>query len=103
MIDKEWDFERNSKNNIFPDKISFGSTTKVYWQHTVIKNQKEFKHVWKASPNSRTNKNSNCPYCANKKVMKGFNDLATEFPKLAKNGTIQKMINFHQSSPVDQM
>jgi DNA-directed RNA polymerase subunit RPC12/RpoP len=43
-------------------------------------------HIWLASPNSRTSKTnkSGCPYCGHQKVLVGENDLATSFPKLAK-------------------
>jgi hypothetical protein len=45
-------------------------------------------HSWKIAINDRTNVNrsgnpSSCPYCSNQKVLKGFNDLASKFPKVA--------------------
>jgi hypothetical protein len=40
-------------------------------------------HRWSTSPNARTNSKTNCPYCANKKVLPGFNDVGTTNPKLA--------------------
>ncbi len=46
------------------------------------------KHIWSESCNSRTNpnrsKNSGCPYCKNVKVLRGYNDLKTLNPTLAK-------------------
>ena len=39
-------------------------------------------HSWKTTPASRTN-GRGCPICANKKVLAGFNDLATTNPDLA--------------------
>lgn len=39
-------------------------------------------HEWRAMVKSRAN-GSGCPYCANKKVLPGFNDLATLEPKIA--------------------
>tara|TARA_Y100001968_G_scaffold277014_1_gene271611 strand:+ start:1927 stop:3621 length:1695 start_codon:yes stop_codon:yes gene_type:complete len=41
-------------------------------------------HKWQVNINTRTRQNSGCPYCANKKVLKGFNDLATTHPEIAK-------------------
>ena len=38
-------------------------------------------HVWEASVANRT-KGEGCPYCANKKVLAGFNDLATTHSQL---------------------
>jgi plastocyanin len=40
-------------------------------------------HKWSASPYSRTKSKNNCPICGNKKVLIGFNDLATTHPVLA--------------------
>ena len=40
-------------------------------------------HQYRTSPNARTNQGSGCPYCAGRKLLKGFNDLATHFPRLA--------------------
>lgn len=50
-------------------------------------------HEWQATIASR-NKGSGCPYCAGKKVLKGYNDLQTVNPTLAseqnygKNGNL---------------
>ena len=41
-------------------------------------------HKWKSSVNHRTERNQGCPYCSNKLLMKGFNDLATTHPDIAK-------------------
>lgn len=41
-------------------------------------------HNWRAAPNTRTNMKTNCPVCANKKVLSGTNDLATTDPDLAR-------------------
>ena len=40
-------------------------------------------HAYPASVGDRTAKHSGCPYCAGKKVLAGFNDLATTHPQLA--------------------
>ncbi len=39
-------------------------------------------HVWTAVGYSRIS-GSGCPYCSNKVVLEGFNDLATRFPRIA--------------------
>ena len=39
-------------------------------------------HEWKTSISQRVN-GTGCPYCANKKVLSGYNDLVTTNPKLA--------------------
>ena len=40
-------------------------------------------HIYSATVSSRTNKKSGCPYCANKKLLEGFNDLRSLAPGLA--------------------
>ena len=40
-------------------------------------------HTWDATPKSRTTEGSNCPYCANYLIWKGFNDLKSKFPEIA--------------------
>jgi uncharacterized Zn-finger protein len=43
----------------------------------------ELGHVWKTTPHSRGGGRAGCPYCGGKKVLAGFNDLATKFPAVA--------------------
>jgi len=40
-------------------------------------------HSWEASVYNRTNNESGWPYCANKQVLVGFNDLKSKFPDVA--------------------
>lgn len=40
-------------------------------------------HRWETTVLHRTSRNQGCPYCANRRVLAGFNDLATHFPQLA--------------------
>ena len=78
----------NDKNDLSPKQISFGSTKKVWWK--CLNN-----HSWLISPNNRTSQKSGCPYCSNKKVLEGYNDLAIINPKIAsewhptKNGDLK--------------
>ena len=84
----QWDQE---KNELLPTEVSYGYAKKVWWKHTVTDRfGKIWVHSWQASPNSRTNRSSGCPYCANKKVLPGFNDLQTAFPELAEKWDAQK-------------
>ena len=82
---KDWDYDKNG--DLTPDKITYGSTKKVWWKC-------DKGHEWFISPNNRTNQDSGCPYCTNKKVLVGYNDLVTVNPRLAsewhptKNGTL---------------
>lgn len=93
---KEWCMEherqdilaRWDKENIEePEKLSYGSEKKVSWIC-------EFGHRWEASPNKITSKKtSGCPYCANQKVWKGFNDLSTFRPEVAQEWNFEKNKN----------
>jgi hypothetical protein len=53
-----------------------GSNKKVWWLC-------EKGHEWEISVNARS-RGHNCPYCANQIVLKGYNDLETLNPRLAK-------------------
>ena len=76
----EWDYEKNERS---PEEISRGYDKKVWWMHRVPGRTGMFVHSWQASPNSRTNMHSGCPYCANKRVLPGYNDLQSSFPEIA--------------------
>ena len=83
---KEWDFE---KNVVDPRETTIASHDKVWWKC-------ELGHSYSSVVFSRTRENSaGCPYCAGRKVLPGFNDLATLKPKLAEqwyqplNGALQ--------------
>ena len=71
---KEWHPTKNAENT--PHNIGYGSNKKVWWKCNKG-------HEWQASPNSRARGDS-CPYCSNKKVLSGYNDLATTHPEIAK-------------------
>ena len=79
---EEWDRERNG--TLCPESVTRHSGKEVWWRHRVQDAEgRQWVHSWQASPNSRTNRRSGCPYCANKKTLAGYNDLATAFPQLA--------------------
>ena len=58
-----------------PTTLAAGSKKKVGWKC-------EQDHTWLAIVASRKRGNG-CPICSNKKVLAGFNDLATTNPELA--------------------
>ena len=69
----EWDKEKNEE--LTPQNVSFKSSKKVWWQCREG-------HEWQAVINNRTN-GTNCPYCARRRMAKGFNNLATVAPEIA--------------------
>ena len=70
---KEW---HPTKNKVSPTEVMPRTHKKAWW--VCAKG-----HEWEAVIGSRVS-GVGCPYCANKKVLKGFNDLATINPELAK-------------------
>lgn len=70
---QEWDYEHNG--HIAPKDVIAGSNKSYYWIC-------DKGHSYKASVSSRL-RGRNCPYCAGKKVLIGFNDLLTTEPQLA--------------------
>lgn len=70
---KEWNYEKN--NRLTPMEVTPNSHLKVWWKCSQG-------HEWQASIADR-NSGRGCPYCAGKKVLKGFNDLQTVNPTLA--------------------
>ncbi|MBO5948779.1 zinc-ribbon domain-containing protein [bacterium] len=76
-ITQEWNFERNA--NIFPQDIRPGSHKKYWWKCS------KCGYEWLASPNNRTNHNSQCPKCTQSSGhIKGITDFATSHPEIAK-------------------
>ena len=70
----EWDY---GKNKISPAELMPSSHDKVWWKC-------ERGHSWQSMVFSRTrDQSAGCPYCTGRKVLPGFNDLATLKPKLA--------------------
>lgn len=74
LIAREWHPTKNGK--VTPKEITSSSNKRVWWQCSLG-------HEWKTSVYSRTGLQTQCPYCTNRKVLKGFNDLATLEPKIA--------------------
>lgn len=77
---KEYNYEKNE--NIDLNNLTLGSDAKVWWIC-------DKKHEWTARIGHRS-KGSNCPYCSNQKVLKGYNDLETTNPLLAKEWNYKK-------------
>lgn len=89
---QEWNYKKNYP--LTPKDVMPNSNKKVWW---VIPYQKENGEIinleWEANINDR-NDGKGCPYIgvAPKKVLKGFNDLATTHPELAKQWSSKNKI-----------
>ena len=77
---KEWNYEKNK--NLQPNKIFASSNKKIWW---ICSNG----HEWKATINSR-NSGNGCPYCSNRKVLTGYNDLTSKYPNIAREWNYEK-------------
>ena len=74
-IAAQWD---ETKNGVLrPDAVTPGSNRRVWWKC-------EKGHSYRAVIAQRVQRGDGCPYCANRKVLPGFNDLATVQPLIAK-------------------
>lgn len=78
---QEWDFSKNL--DLSPSSTTYGSKKDVWWKC-------EKGHSWKARPNSRTAMKSGCPYCSHRRILVGFNDLATIRPDLVREWDYEK-------------
>jgi hypothetical protein len=72
-LSAQWDQEKNF--DLTPQMVTAGNSRKVWWRC-------EKGHSWQATIASRTS-GCGCPVCANRKILPGFNDLATTQPALA--------------------
>jgi len=79
-IIKIWAYD---KNNITPKDITYKSTKKVWW--TCDKGHEYFKSIADI-----TIRGQRCYYCSGKRVLKGFNDLETEFPEISQQWNYDK-------------
>lgn len=72
-IAAQWD---TARNGIEPNTVSPYSNRRVWWR---CGNG----HAYQTTVATRTQRGTGCPYCANRKVLPGFNDLATTAPTVA--------------------
>lgn len=79
---KEYNYNKN--NDIYLETLTTGSTKKIWWRCSKG-------HEWKASVCNRA-RGRNCPYCANRKVLIGYNDLQTTNPNLISDWDYEKNI-----------
>lgn len=74
-IAKEWHPAKNS--TLKPEAVSPSSNRKVWWRCPLG-------HEYQSVVALRTQRGNGCPYCTGRKVLPGFNDLATAEPETAK-------------------
>ena len=72
----QWDYEKNL-GMFDPCTLTIGSKKEPWWIC-------EQGHSYKQQINAKYSQKQGCPYCSGKKVLVGFNDLATTDPDIAK-------------------
>lgn len=73
----EWHPHKNG--NVTPQQLSYGSDKSVYWLCPKG-------HEYQAPVNNRTGtKRAGCPFCSNRKLWRGYNDLVSQYPDLARD------------------
>lgn len=85
---REWHSTKNG--DLRPTQVTARNARKVWWEiyHTTDDN-KTFHFEWQATIYDRVT-GDNCPYLSNAKLYKGFNDLLTVNPNLAKEWDFEK-------------
>ena len=72
---QEWHPTKNS--TLRPWEVTFGAKRKVWWRC-------EKGHEWSASVQSRTLDGTGCPVCTGRMILSGENDMASQFPEVAR-------------------
>ncbi len=74
VVAAQWDREKN-KPLTAADVTPYSN--RIFWWRC------EQGHSFRMAVSARTAQNCGCPYCANRKVLVGYNDLASQFPAIA--------------------
>ena len=72
IVAEEWDYE---KNTIKPNRVTAWSRKMAWWKCPAG-------HSYRQSIDNHVKVGQSCPYCANRRVWSGFNDVATTHPWL---------------------
>ena len=94
-LSSEWDLKKNAP--LIPTEVTRKTIKKVWWMCPLG-------HSYAAMVSNRILSGTGCPYCAHKRILRGFNDLATKNPELArewhpkKNGKLRPCDVFPASS-----
>lgn len=81
---KQWDMDKNG--DILPTMVTCGSQKNIWWRC-------EKGHSFMSAVTTRVRMNTICPYCSNKAVLKGFNDMMTTNPELVRDWDYDKNVS----------
>ena len=76
-IAADWDYEKNG--GLKPSDVMARSMKKVWWKCRTCHGS------WQCEVSYRVQDKKVCPYCKKKKLLKGFNDLKSQYPEIAKD------------------
>lgn len=79
----EWNYEKNKAD---PYQILPQSNKKYWWKCS------KCGYEWETAMCHRTGQNKGCPLCAHQVLVKGINDLETQFPEIAKEWNYEKNV-----------
>lgn len=82
-IANEWDYEKNKP--ILPSMVTAKTNEQYYFKC-------DKGHSYKMSVEKKTRRNYKCPYCSNKRILEGYNDLATTHPYILEEWDYEKNI-----------
>lgn len=74
VLASQWAHDLNG--GLGPTDVTATSNRHVWWRC-------ERGHTWQVHIRLRANRDAGCPYCSNRKVLPGFNDIATLRPDMA--------------------
>ena len=92
ILASEWHPTKNG--DLKPENFTVGSNKKVWWKCNICGGE------WDATINSRS-QGGGCPFCSGKRVLPGYNDLATKNPHLASEWHPTKNKNLKPSDVVE--
>ena len=81
MLAREVDIELNDSEVL--EVVTLGSTRNIAWICSLG-------HRYHATPHARSSRKAGCPFCAGKRVLEGFNDLASKFPDVASTWNVSR-------------
>lgn len=76
-IAADWDYEKNG--GLKPSDVMARSGKKVWWKCRTCHGS------WQCEVSYRVQDKKVCPYCKKKKLLKGFNDIKSQYPEIAKD------------------
>jgi hypothetical protein len=82
----EWDNQKNYPQ--IASEVTSASSKKVWWTC-------KLDHSWQSTVSHRKNGNG-CPFCSGKRVLPGFNDLASQNKALSSDWDIKKIIRSYR-------